>query len=283
MKRNRVLMTAAIAQILFLCACSSSSQKENVKETAKKEDVPVSAVETPAEKTPVPEDRKAAVIYGTTYIIPKDFLVEDNGDNTTTIYFQSEKTDPVTDKIVITLLPDVWDGGTEYADSEKCIEELKKSMNYQFDKFGGWTKYDKEETAGAECDGDEGYYYRINYLFMNSYTDAVEITYSHLHDHGTDIQSSLVKEIIDSMEFSYSGFTKEEKNKQNADKKDNSKKYAKETKAVEIYTWCQEKLDADKKLSLEEVLKEAAKEFKMSERSVEKMYETGKDFASEGN
>lgn len=292
MKTKRVFMAALFVQTLCLSACGSSgakesiSEKESIKDTGKAEEAPVSAIEDVPEEKQVPDNWKEVEIYGTTYFIPEDFLVEEQDDHTTVIYFQSEKPDPVTDALVIRLLPDVWDGGTEYADSRKCIEQLERERGGQFDKHTGWSEYDKKETAGATISGDAGKYYETIYLFMNSYKDAVEITYYHLHDHGTDIQDDLVQEIVESMKFSYPGFTPEKEDKHADPEVSDEEKFRNSKKgkqAFEIYDWVQEQVAERGEDSMEEIIKEAARHFKKSEKVTQKLYNAAEEYAEKDN
>ena len=121
--------------------------------------------------------RKDVDIYGTTYTVPEDWLVEEMNDTSTVIYCQKGKPESVDNAIFVTQIKNVLSGAAYYSQSETYVGLLKNTMisNGQVGSDYTEKEYDKPETAGV-ClkevkDGVEV----DMYIFMNNYMDAVVI------------------------------------------------------------------------------------------------------------
>ena len=283
-KKTYLYAVTSLILSMTLAGCGSSPDQkiETPQKTAAAE---VSAVT--AEPVQMKEGMKDVEIYGTVYTIPEDWYTEVIDENNTAIYFSTEKTERANDKIVITRLPDVWDGGTSYADSEEVVRKKAYEDELKlFDKNSGWQEWNKEETAGRYAAGEKGYYSLETWIFMNSYTDAVVIRYMHAYESTKESYSDQVHEVIDSMKFSYAGF---EKTEGSSKEKDTSAKTSKEAEdqeyqkklAKKVYKWCQKEISAYNKKEgkdtgeeyLDFVVMKAAEEFKLTEEEVRELYE----------
>jgi len=174
MKKYLHAVTSVILSLTMAGCGSSSDQKTEA--PVKSEPAEVSAVT--AEPVQPKAGMKEVEIYGTVYTIPEDWCVEEINENNTAIYFETPKPENAYDRLIITLFPDAWDGGTSYDDSETCVRLRADEDEWNlFDKHGGWQEWNKEETAGRYTYGEKFHDSLETWIFMNSYTDTVVIRY----------------------------------------------------------------------------------------------------------
>ena len=248
--------------LLFLVVFSGCSQKES--------DVVTKEVE----------------IFGTKYTIHDDWTVDKSSENTMIIYYVNEKPEKIDDAVMITLIPDKLKNGKQYYQSEEYISLLKNSLLPNLlEKVEKEERCDKEKTAGIMCKGQKNGFDITVYFFMNNYTDAVLIQCYHHPERGNQNHSEYEKEIIDSMDFSFEGFTKVASSQTSSSNKNTSNSNENNDKelAKRVYNWCQDRFDYyDKKDGYytgdkhdDDVFEDAAKHFGRSKSEVKKLYDDG--------
>ena len=231
--------------------------------------------------------RREVEIYGTTYTVPEDWLVEEMNDTSTVIYCQKEKPESVDNAIFVTQIKNVLNGAAYYSQSETYVELLKNTMisNGQVGSDCTETDYDKPETAGVCLKGVKDGVEVDMYIFMNNYTDAVVIQYFHNTSVAEEYHEE-ARKIVDTMKFSYDGFrpdpTAESKPSSGNNTSQASDSSDKEL-AKRVYNWCQERFNYyDEKEGYytgdkhdDDVFNDAADHFNMSVSEVRKLYDDG--------
>ena len=169
---------------------------------------------------------KSVTIFDNTYTIPDGWLVEEGKASgsvkQTNIYFEPPNPTEIEDTVGITLLTGVLSNGNEntsYSDSEDAFNILLPYIlpsifpNENDRENCTIRDYNLKESASAYIEGkNTDYNYMVEcYSFFNNYNDVIVIQY--LHSQSSKVKhSSEVKEMVDSIVFSYPGFKKEGKN-----------------------------------------------------------------------
>ena len=148
-------------------------------------------------------------IFGTMYEMPKNWYMEDFGDESKMIYFQDSKPEKIFDVIAITRFPEVLEGTSMWYQAETYVNTLAGSIKASiYSSVDEVVPCNKDKTPGLCILGlrDNGTVYTKCYVFMNNYNDAVSVIYYHNINEGTD-HNAEVEAFIDSMDFSYEGFS----------------------------------------------------------------------------
>ncbi len=270
MKKNmkkKILYCLSILIVLVAFGCGSSKEK---------------AVVT-----------KQVEIFGTKYTIHEGWTVDQSSEDTTIIYYTDEKPEKLADAIMITCIKGVLHNGTQYYQSREYVTLLKDTvLNSILDKVNLEIDYDKEKTAGLMCQGEKNGFENTVYFFMNNYTDALLIQCYHHPENGDKNHAEFEKEVIDSMEFSFDGFSKESpaQSGNGSGKTSNSSKDDQKELAKLVYNWCQDRFEYyDEKDGYytgdkhdDDVFEDASRHFGKSKSEVRKLYDDGGYYIATG-
>lgn len=162
-------------------------------------------------------------IFDNTYTIPESWLVEEveatGNVKEKFIYFESPKPKEFENVVTMLLFTDVLSDGDEnssYSVSEDVIDQLFPYLlpsifpNENDQKNCTTCDYNLKESAGLYIEGTntEANYETECYVFFNNFKDILLIQYNHMPSSKRNYSSN-VKEMVDSIVFSYPGFIKE--------------------------------------------------------------------------